>query len=389
MNHRICANALLHPWRYYHHRSDSFLRNTSRYSTTIAPKSNSRKPELDDATVIATTDEGVHIFHARDASKVPSSASLHGLVWGSVLWPSGIALAKYLHHSIRTTQNSTNDATPSKSTTSTTTTNIFDSFPWLSSSSNRRRPLRVLELGCGTGVVGLTLASAASDASSRSTTRAQHSNTTPIIHLTLTDFESALWPLLRQSIDANHLTLSSDTRKGNLSVMEPMTMLHELDWKDPSTFLLNQEWDLVIAADVLYSSMDKLFARALASHLHLASSLSAVEKDTTTTVGLVASPFRKDSPLLGFLEACDRLGLSTERLQDKHGQAVGSYTGTASRESYRIVEFVPIDSNSRQQDVSQSPTFSSHNAKQVQIFRVRRISGCPSEAASIRRASRI
>ena len=97
-----------------------------------------------------TTDEGV-IIHEADPT---TSGEGLGLVWGSVLWPSGISLAKYL----------------------------FWKGPGFVQSK------RILELGCGTGVVGLTLAKL----------KAQE--------VTLTDSESSLWPILRNSIASNNIT---------------------------------------------------------------------------------------------------------------------------------------------------------------------------------------
>lgn len=74
--------------------------------------------------------------------------------------------------------------------------------------------------------------------------------------VTFTDSESALWPLIRKSIEAN----SIDRKK---------IWMHMLDWRDPSTFLLNHEYDLIVASDVRYCGMNTVFARALASHLPL------------------------------------------------------------------------------------------------------------------------
>ncbi|CAB9518994.1 Putative methyltransferase [Seminavis robusta] len=277
------------------------------------------------------TDEGIMV-HQADPSTTGNGL---GLVWGSVLWPSGVSLAKYLS--------------------------------WRGCGFIRSK--RILELGCGTGIVGLTLAK---------NLQAQH--------VTLTDSESALWPVLRRSIDANHIPQDS-------------VSIHELDWRDPSTFLLTtnksntqqqrQPVDLVVAADVLYSGMDKLFARALAAHLPSLSETGNDDDATNTAEAIIACPYRSDSPLMGFFEASMRLGLEFDRLENNQGQAVGSYHGVDCASAFDGSQFVPLETKHQLQHVAGQPTFSSVNVKQVQIFRARRVHGTATEAASIRRVGRI
>jgi len=196
---------------------------------------------------VVVTDEGVVIHQADPAT----SGNGLGVVWGSVLWPSGICLAKY--------------------------------GAWrLLHDCDYTNPRRILELGCGTGVVGFTMATTWSKESVCSSSN---------LHLTLTDCETALWPLLRRSITANDLTYQeatfrSETAKLRSRNESAAVSIHELDWRDTSTFLLKEKFDLIVAADVLYSGMDKLFARALASHLPIFSVEEPVE-------AWVASPFRK------------------------------------------------------------------------------------------------
>lgn len=289
-------------------------------SSTLAYGRNYSRRFHSQSTQTVTTDEGV-VIHTSDPS---SSGDGLGLVWGSVLWPSGIALAKYLHY-VYINHDRSEDASMIASASS------------------------ILELGCGTGVVGLTCA--------------KYTKTNAAI--TLTDSEPALWPLLRQSIQDNDVPNNDKIA------------IHGLDWRDPTTFLTSSEkHDLVVAADVLYSGMDKLFARALASHIH-----------SMHTIALVASPFRKDSPLKGFLEAAQKLGLQVERLQDENGQAAGAYTGVTASQAYQDTRFVKLQEEWDM--VCRNPTFTEVNEKQVQIFRVTRVSGTPEEAASIRRVSRI
>lgn len=261
-------------------------------------------------------DEGVIIYES-DPSE--SSNGL-GLVWGSVLWPAGISLAKY--------------------------------FSFLG--PNYLKSQRVLEFGSGTGVVGITMAKLGAS------------------RVTLSDCESALWPILRLSLEANELVVEDEHEK--------RVHIHGLDWKDPSTFLNPAEFDKIVAADVLYSGMDKLFARALASHL---------VKAPTDQYAIVACPFRTDSPLEGFFDASIRLGLEFERLQDKQGCAVGAAVGVEPSEAYQDSQFVSLNSNDKRKHVAIEPSFSKENLEKVQIFRVRRVRGTPEEAASIRRVSRI
>lgn len=255
-----------------------------------------------------------------------------GLVWGSVLWPSGISLAKYFSYC---SVSDTATATPIQS------------------------KKRILELGCGTGVVGLTLA-----------TKLQSNP-----HVTLTDSEPALYPILRKSIEANQIP-------------DNQVRIHGLDWRDPSTFLMPQggdknQFDLVVAADVLYSSMDKLFARALAAHLPSPDESS----ESSTLEAIIACPFRTDSPLEGFVQASMRLGLGLERLENDQHQAVGAGLGVSAVEAFEGSQFVPLRRQILQ--VSTEPTFSLLNVNKVQIFRVRRVTGTAAHAASIRRVGRI
>lgn len=229
------------------------------------------------------------------------------------MWPSGVSLAKY--------------------------------FAANEQSSLMLSEKRVLELGCGTAIVGLTVAKLGAQ------------------HVTLTDSESSLWPILRKSIKANHL--------------QEHVEIKLLDWRQPPTFLNPNEYDLILAADVLYSGMDKLFARVLASHLKIG------------TDAFLACPYRKDSPLADFLDVGIRLGLEFERLEDKHGAAVGGIMGMDASEIYRSSHFVALDSVERREMVATEPTFSSLNEEKVQIFRVQRVSGTPEEAAKIRRVGRM
>ena len=288
------------------------------------------------------TDEGIKIFQAD-----PNTASSGlGLTWGSVLWPSGSCLAKYLYWKQQQQQRANDDDL-----------DVIDNST------------RILELGCGTGVVGLTCAKIGAR------------------HVTLSDSASELWPLLRKSIEANDI----DTTTINI---------YNLDWRDPSTFLnpsitkSHQEsnrYDLVVAADVLYAGMDGLFARTLASHLPSSDEIDGQKPP----VAIIACPFRTDSPLFNFFGIVKRLGLELDRLEDGNGSAAGAAPGTNLCEAFYESSFVPLcgggegEEKIRWRHVATDPTFSLLNHDRVQIFRVRRISGTSADARAIRRVGRI
>jgi hypothetical protein len=115
---------------------------------------------------------------------------------------------------------------------------------------------------------------------------------------------------------------------------------------------------MVVAADVLYSGMDKLFARALASHLP---SVDEMGNGLPQIEAMIACPFRKDSPLHDFFTASMRLGLAFDRLEDCNGNAAGAFTGVDARKAFNGSRFVPFDSTEKRQEVATRPTFSSHN----------------------------
>ena len=81
---------------------------------------------------------------------------------------------------------------------------------------------------------------------------------------------------------------------------------------------IDNKYDLVVAADVLYAGMDGLFARTLASHLPSRDEIDGQQPPDA----LLACPFRKDSPLYNFFGNAYRLGLVFKRLEDANGNAV-------------------------------------------------------------------
>jgi len=235
------------------------------------------------------------------------------------------------------------------------------------------RTKRILELGCGTGVVGLTCAKLGAR------------------RVTLSDSESALWPIIRRSLEDNQ-DINADT-----------CHIHQLDWRDPTTFLdpMGEEQDIhdvIVAADVLYAGMQGLFARVLASHLPSVEEMSSTSTSSAIPEAILACPFRDDSPLLNFFGIAQRLGLEMDRLEDANGNAAGASSGMDAGAAYADCRFVKIGNGdcedgsgdgSRWEDIAKRPTFGKHNRDSIQIFRVRRVRGAAGEARAIRRIGRL
>jgi len=235
------------------------------------------------------TDEGTLISEGS-----PYGGSTH-LVWGSVLWDAGLALAKF--------------------------------FAWNEALDNGGpassvRGKAVLELGAGTGVVGLTLRRLGAG------------------RVTLTDCEPEVLELLQRNARTNRLD-SEDVD------------VRELNWADPATFLPASAFDLVVAADVLYSRKDRWFVRALDAHMGKHSGATA----------FVACPPRTDSPLAGFFEMLLGRGLHIERLEDAEGQPVGSARGPAIAYAGSRFEALPE---------GRCAAAAADGPHRLQIFRVRR-----------------
>lgn len=238
---------------------------------------------------VRVTDEGIVI---RERS--PYSSPEH-LVYGSVLWDSGLALAKY--------------------------------FAWREAhdSSLAWRSKSVLDLGTGTGIVALTLARLGAT-------------------VMATDFEPEVLALLEENIQSNGLGDAMST--------------HLLSWQERDTYLRQPRFDMVVAADVLYSRRDRWFWRALEAHMDRAH----------RTVAYVASPYRKDSPLSGFFDMAASSGLRLERLEDGAGRAAGAALGDG-QDVYRDSHFVTMSAELRVSAASQAQ-FSESNIQKIQIFRL-------------------
>lgn len=217
-------------------------------------------------------------------------------MYGNILWDSGLALAKF-----------------------------FAYREGASSSAPSVASKAVLDLGTGTGIVALTLAKLGAS-------------------VMATDSEPQVLKLLEDNIRANGLT-------------EAMTT-HCLDWGDRTTYLRQRKFDVVVAADVLYSRRDRWFWRALEAHMARAQG----------TIAFVASPYRKDSPLTGFFELVQQAGLQLERLEDRAGRAAGGTTG-AAEDVYagsRFVAMTPM----RCSVAATGAEFSESNEHKIQIFRL-------------------
>lgn len=239
------------------------------------------------------TEEGVLIHEGS-----PYVGTSSHLVWGSVLWDAGLALAKFF---------AWNEAQPSDGA---------------AAASVRSRA--VLELGAGTGVVGLTVRRLGA------------------ARVTLTDSELEVLELLRRNVKANGLEADEGV------------VVRELNWGDPSTFLPASAFELVVAADVLYSRKDRWLVRALAAHL----------ADRPGATAFVACPPRTDSPLAGFFEMLLSLGLHVERLEDAEGRPIGSAAGRPAG-VYAGSRFAALPRERCHEAAADAP-------HRLQIFRIRR-----------------
>jgi len=231
------------------------------------------------------TDEGVQI-QERD----PGPLGLYG----SVMWQSGKALAKF--------------------------------FAWRELEPAKRGTIvgkTALELGAGTGILGLTLARLGAKS------------------VTLTDCEANVVDLLRSNIALNSL--------------EASTMACHLCFGDASTYHALSTFDLIVAADVVYGvggpAQGSLLAHALHGH---------VSVDSCTEVFL-AYEHREHTPTAFFSEMLAD-GFEIERLEDGDGKAVGHTAGDPA--VYDGSRFVALPDDWEPLLCGEAHT--------VQIFRLRR-----------------
>lgn len=114
------------------------------------------------------------------------------------------------------------------------------------------RPLRVLELGAGTGLVGLTVAKLLQAFPNPTL---QHRAT-----IVLTDFYPAVLDNLQVNIDANFPPVSDD--------IDPTVLVHShpLDWSSFSTIeskpdILSTPFDIILGADIVYEVQHAVWIR--------------------------------------------------------------------------------------------------------------------------------
>ncbi|CAK8990266.1 unnamed protein product [Durusdinium trenchii] len=187
------------------------------------------------------TDEGVVIFEGS-----PHKAKV---LYGNLLWTGALALSKFF---------ATSSAAPPVKGRS------------------------CLELGAGTGVVGLTLGSMGAE---------------PVF---ITDNEPELLLLMKKNIEANNLSDRVQT--------------FCLDWADGKSFM-QQLPDLVVAADVLYEGDGSMFCHALAKHLR---------------IGAEAYVANHHNP---------------DKCEDSKGFAIGSLRTNTRRSAFQEEAFHPLNGN--------------------------------------------
>mmetsp|Transcript_52249 Transcript_52249/g.140624 ORF Transcript_52249/g.140624 Transcript_52249/m.140624 type:complete len:416 (-) Transcript_52249:440-1687(-) len=237
------------------------------------------------------TDEGILIHQAHP--HIDGRA-----LYGHVLWYSGEALAKYLvwRHSGPASRDSCIGKV-------------------------------VLELGAGTGVVGLTLGRLGAA-------------------VTVTDAEPQVVALLKRKIAANDLEANVKARA--------------LSFGDASTYLEPRaSLDLVVAADVLYEAgQGSVLARVLDAHVPIGSG----------TEVLLAYEHRPEAPL-DFFAAAHELGFTLERLEDPQGNATAAARGHPGSATYRACCFVELPA-ARAREAVANACFSPGNQRRIQIFRL-------------------
>jgi predicted nicotinamide N-methyase len=194
------------------------------------------------------------------------------LQYGNILWIGGLALAKFL------------------SWCATDGAALSLHHVWKGS--------RVLELGAGTGVVGLTLGRLGAT-------------------VTLTDNETEVIALLKRNISANELSTTVNTRL--------------LDFGDATTYL-SQEFDVIVAADVLYNENQAK---------HLANTLDA---HVRRGVKVFLSYEKRAVCHQAFFTEVVAMGLRVERLEDAAGSAVWDATHMAAK-VYGESQFVSLDAD--------------------------------------------
>lgn len=258
------------------------------------------------------TDEGIILYEG-----MPHSQKV---LYGNVTWDGALSLAKL--------------------------------FAWMDGSAAESKGnisgKACLELGAGTGAVGLTLASLGAE-------------------VLLTDNEEEVVQLLHRNIAANGLQTCAAARL--------------LDWAHSATYTAHcassgRPFDIVAAADVLYEGEGTLFAKALQAHV----------PEGSATVAYVSNhhnPTRCNATL-GFLRSMFDAGFAIERLEDSLGQCVGSLCGVGSAapavaDIFGTARFVALQPGQNGLNAVRDARFNCREVSPmrcIQIFRLRRQRRC-------------
>mmetsp|Transcript_14201 Transcript_14201/g.49921 ORF Transcript_14201/g.49921 Transcript_14201/m.49921 type:complete len:341 (-) Transcript_14201:43-1065(-) len=202
-------------------------------------------------------------------------------------------------------------------------------FKWREEDPEARgscRKQHVLELGSGTGVVGLTLARIGA-------------------LVTHTDVEQHVLDLLKLNVTANGLA-------ANASV-------HRLSFGDTTTYM-RQDYSLIVAADVLYrDGNEQLLSDTLSAYVKAGS-------DIEVYLGYL----NRSDDQLSFFTTVLGSGFCVARFEDSLGNALGAVKG-GTLGVYDVGSFVPVSAENVCGAIL-GACFNVENAHGIQIFRITR-----------------
>jgi len=203
-------------------------------------------------------------------------------------------------------------------------------FSWSAFQSGGLQSKRVLELGAGTGIIGLTLGRLGAQ-------------------VTLTDCEFETLQLMAHNVDANDLSSQVSAQF--------------LEWGDESSYMAEETFDFIVAGESLYDAYGgegnaMLLAHAITAHI----------KAGSGTVAYLAYRHRSEDPLR-FFSAMIADGFRVARLENAHGEVVGCSLGPASAfDGSCFVEMADDFSL----DVLRQPPLAPSNEQETQILRLNR-----------------